>query len=558
MNILQMEDMVKGLPDQVLMQEAQMPSGQIPQFLALSEVQRRQEMRQRLQKPPEATVADQILQGGIASAMPQEQPMGPQGGMPPEGMPPMEPPVQMYAGGMVPSYMQAGGSVGAPEQAEVVRQAFSGKARVADFLRQNLTTPQGLGRLAAGAIGGSLGGPLAGYAASQGFNRLFPMRPSALEQAVQAANTAANPFGMQGQSFAQAGAARQADLDRAGDMALGNQYQSYLNRMTNPFGGTGSGIVRDERLGDDSLSSMYGMYGGGQVPGMVYMQAGQQVPNESVAQRRARLSAELRQATLAGDMARANEIRRELEIGLTPAGAMSAGAINQQISRLGIAPTMEAPPPISLEAPDFQIAAPPQPEMMAPGVQGQPPTGMPGAMPGAAPATDVTGSNVDIAALFPQARAVIGGRSSGMPQDLAGAMKPYEDILAIDPNSEVFKGPDFTSLIEEQRKRGSERAASYEQTIKGIENEMKRERLGAVLTTLAANLMAGEGALGLEKAGALAQQMGKEARQEIAAERRSARSAEDAASDRIFALNAQQLTADKEAQRALYTAQRGV
>jgi hypothetical protein len=111
MNILQMEDMVKGLPDQVLMQEAQMPSGQIPQFLALSEVQRRQEMRQRLQKPPEATVADQILQGGIASAMPQEQPMGPQGGMPPEGMPPMEPPPQMYAGGMVPYRMYGGGMV---------------------------------------------------------------------------------------------------------------------------------------------------------------------------------------------------------------------------------------------------------------------------------------------------------------------------------------------------------------------------------------------------------------------------------------------------------------
>jgi hypothetical protein len=145
-----------------------------------------------------------------------------------------------------------------------------------------------------------------------------------------------------------------------------------------------------------------------------------------------------------------------------------------------------------------------------------------------------------------------------MPQDLAAGMKPYEDILAIDPNAEVFKATDFTSLIEEQKKRGAERAASYEQTIKGIENEMKRERLGAVLTTLGANLMAGEGALGLEKAGALAQQIGKETRQEIAAERRAARTAEDATADRIFALNAQQLTGDKEAQRALFTAQRGV
>ena len=33
MNILEQEDMVKGLPDQVLIQQAQMPTGEIPQFL---------------------------------------------------------------------------------------------------------------------------------------------------------------------------------------------------------------------------------------------------------------------------------------------------------------------------------------------------------------------------------------------------------------------------------------------------------------------------------------------------------------------------------------------
>lgn len=115
MNILQMEDMVKGLPDQLLMQEAQMPSGRIPQFLALSEVQRRKEMRDRMQKPPEATVADQILQGGIASAMPQQPP---QGGMaPPQGPPPGGPPgpqgapVMAYGGGQMPYRMYGGGMV---------------------------------------------------------------------------------------------------------------------------------------------------------------------------------------------------------------------------------------------------------------------------------------------------------------------------------------------------------------------------------------------------------------------------------------------------------------
>ena len=115
MNILQMEDMVKGLPDQLLMQEAQMPSGRIPQFLALSEVQRRKEMRDRFQQPPQATVAEQILQSGIASAMPQQPP---QGGMaPPQGPPPGGPPgpqgapVMAYGGGQMPYRMYGGGMV---------------------------------------------------------------------------------------------------------------------------------------------------------------------------------------------------------------------------------------------------------------------------------------------------------------------------------------------------------------------------------------------------------------------------------------------------------------
>jgi len=83
MNILEAEDMVKGLPDQVLFQIAQSPPPNIPQFLAVSEVQRRQDMRQRYQaKQPEQTVKDQILQGGIASA----------GGPPPGEPPPMAPP----------------------------------------------------------------------------------------------------------------------------------------------------------------------------------------------------------------------------------------------------------------------------------------------------------------------------------------------------------------------------------------------------------------------------------------------------------------------------------
>ena len=115
MNILQAEDLIKGLPDQALMQEAQAPSGQVPQYLVVSEIQRRSDMRKRYQEQqqPQGTVADQIVQeaaGGIASMPPQGMP--PQG-MPPQGapqqaMPPQAmPPQQMFSGGII--RLQEGG-----------------------------------------------------------------------------------------------------------------------------------------------------------------------------------------------------------------------------------------------------------------------------------------------------------------------------------------------------------------------------------------------------------------------------------------------------------------
>jgi hypothetical protein len=132
MNILEAEDMVKGLPDQVLFQYAQNPPPQIPQFLAISEVQRRQDMRQRFQASQggnEPTVKDQILQGGIASAggpppgTQQPPPMAPMGAAPP-GAPMQQPmtgapmpPMGMAQGGQVPYRMQAGRTV--PSQADV-------------------------------------------------------------------------------------------------------------------------------------------------------------------------------------------------------------------------------------------------------------------------------------------------------------------------------------------------------------------------------------------------------------------------------------------------------
>jgi hypothetical protein len=95
MNILQAEDLVKGYPDQRLMQEAKSPSNpEIPQFLFLSEIQRRGDMRKRHQaqeQQSKGTIADQILQGGIQSlgGVPRGTP--PQMNMPGARLPPTAP-----------------------------------------------------------------------------------------------------------------------------------------------------------------------------------------------------------------------------------------------------------------------------------------------------------------------------------------------------------------------------------------------------------------------------------------------------------------------------------
>ena len=80
------------MPDQALMKEAQAPTGRIPQYLVVSEIQRRADMRKRFagdqQSMPQSTVKDQIVSGGIVGVGQQRQ--APQGGMMPQ-MPAAQP-----------------------------------------------------------------------------------------------------------------------------------------------------------------------------------------------------------------------------------------------------------------------------------------------------------------------------------------------------------------------------------------------------------------------------------------------------------------------------------
>lgn len=76
MNMLQVQDALKNASDDQLMREMTNPTGMAPQFLVLSEMKRRKDMRAKVE-PPQGTVADDLLaqdDGGIRDMVAQENP----------------------------------------------------------------------------------------------------------------------------------------------------------------------------------------------------------------------------------------------------------------------------------------------------------------------------------------------------------------------------------------------------------------------------------------------------------------------------------------------------
>jgi len=121
MNIIQIQDRLKGLPDTDLVNYVEQPMGEVPIYLALGELQRRKEMRERYQadQTPPPSVAEQL----VAEAKPQPMQMG-LGSMAPQAMTPVTQPEidprQMAASGIAanpvsnvggPAMMAAGGIV---------------------------------------------------------------------------------------------------------------------------------------------------------------------------------------------------------------------------------------------------------------------------------------------------------------------------------------------------------------------------------------------------------------------------------------------------------------
>jgi hypothetical protein len=125
MNMLDVQDKLKGLSEQQLVQEMQMPSGSAPQFLVLSEITRRKRMRDSVQQQPdnttvaqEAVAAAGVPQGGIADMA---QALAPKTDMTQNtGVSPVQ---GMYGGGYVQK-MQAGAFVDSKSLVPYSQQNF--------------------------------------------------------------------------------------------------------------------------------------------------------------------------------------------------------------------------------------------------------------------------------------------------------------------------------------------------------------------------------------------------------------------------------------------------
>jgi hypothetical protein len=109
MNLIELSNNLKDVPDHYLMNEVQQPTGAYPAYLVISELTRRKGMRDRaLKNDPKSTVVEDLTQPNREQMMaavaqmqqpaPQQQPLPPQMPMPPQ-MPPQIP--QMPASGLM-------------------------------------------------------------------------------------------------------------------------------------------------------------------------------------------------------------------------------------------------------------------------------------------------------------------------------------------------------------------------------------------------------------------------------------------------------------------------
>ena len=145
MNLIQIQERLKDVPTQAVMQYANGMNPDIPPYMALSEMDRRKRIQQQAQaQAPQGTVKDQLEQqvagiGGLVppgAQMPGQQQGAPQGMPPamaqrpmPPGMPPQGAPVQAAGGGLMSllgKRYASGGMVAFSDGEQVVEEGGGG------------------------------------------------------------------------------------------------------------------------------------------------------------------------------------------------------------------------------------------------------------------------------------------------------------------------------------------------------------------------------------------------------------------------------------------------
>lgn len=159
MNILKIQDTLKNLSDEQLAQEMRLPSGSAPQYLVMTEMQRRQKMRAEFsgQEPPKTTMAEEM-----SGEAPPQPPARPEGGAPQEAN------AQGIMG--LPDQTMAGGAM---------RAMISGQPQQVDDM--TAMPPQGMaaggavqfGNPFAGAQMGAAAAPSAGYSPIQQYSAKY-------------------------------------------------------------------------------------------------------------------------------------------------------------------------------------------------------------------------------------------------------------------------------------------------------------------------------------------------------------------------------------------------
>ena len=164
MNILQLQDRLKGLPDQALVNYVEQPMGEVPIYLALGELQRRKEMKERFQasQADKPSVAEQLvaeakpMQMGLGAMAPQQMMPEGQGVGAPQPTPQIDP-RQMAASGIAANPQSAVGSPAMMKEGGIVGYQTGGITGYSDEFIKMLEeqAKQGVGT---GPYGGSIVG----------------------------------------------------------------------------------------------------------------------------------------------------------------------------------------------------------------------------------------------------------------------------------------------------------------------------------------------------------------------------------------------------------------